>query len=184
MSLTPCGMVAEKPQAPLRIFGSESNPLDGIDSSADLDGIARSLSAWIPSARQGISLCLYGPGPGKSDYARYLARRMGRTVVLRRGPDLLLGERAGGPERSLAAAFREAEDTDALLLFEEADAFLRRPGGASRSREPSRAGFLQRLEAFQGVVVCTTDLVEELDPVALRRFVFQIEFRRPPAPAD
>lgn len=35
---------------------------------------------------------------------------------------------------------------------------------------------LQQLESYRGLVVCTTNLLRDLDPAALRRFIFKIEF--------
>ena len=36
--------------------------------------------------------------------------------------------------------------------------------------------FLQRLETYRGVVICTTNLVEDLDQAAMRRFPFKVRF--------
>jgi SpoVK/Ycf46/Vps4 family AAA+-type ATPase len=65
-----------------------------------------------------------------------------------------------------------------VLLFDEADSFLRDRERAVRSWEVTRVNeFLQQLEAFRGVVACTTNLMDDLDPAALRRFVFKVRFR-------
>ncbi len=132
---------------------------------------------WTPGAG-GISLCLYGPpGTGKSAYVRYLAWRMGRPVVARRGSDLL-GSFLGETERAIADAFREAEATGAVLLFDEVDALLRDRRGATHGWELSVVDeVLQQLESFGGVVACTTNLWDEIDPAALRRFLFKVELK-------
>jgi SpoVK/Ycf46/Vps4 family AAA+-type ATPase len=160
------------------VFDGASYRLDAVNSSADLAGIADKLADWRPGRGLGISLCLYGPsGTGKSEYVKYLAHRMGRPIVCRRVSDIM-SMWVGQSERAIAEAFREAEDDDAVLLFDEADSFLRDRRTAQRSWEASLVNeFLQQLESFRGVVACTTNLWRELDEASLRRFVFKIEFR-------
>jgi transitional endoplasmic reticulum ATPase len=146
-------------------------------SPTDLGALAEQLAGFVPGDGPGLSLCLYGPpGTGKSEYVRYLAQRMGRSLVLRRCSDLL-SMWVGGTEQRLAEAFREARDEGAVLLFDEADSFLRDRRLARQSWELTQTNeFLQQLEEFSGVVACTTNLMEELDPASLRRFVFKIRF--------
>jgi transitional endoplasmic reticulum ATPase len=83
----------------------------------------------------------------------------------------------GETEKAIARAFAEAEADDAVLLFDEADSFLSDRTGAVRSWEVSQVNeFLQQLESFRGVCACTTNLVDDLDQAALRRFVFKVPF--------
>jgi SpoVK/Ycf46/Vps4 family AAA+-type ATPase len=84
----------------------------------------------------------------------------------------------GETEKAIRGAFAEAEREDGVLLFDEADSFLRSRAGAVRSWEVTQVNeFLQQLECFPGVVACTTNLWDTLDEAAMRRFVFKIEFR-------
>jgi len=65
-----------------------------------------------------------------------------------------------------------------VLLFDEADSWLRDRRSAVRSWEVTQVNeFLQQLESHQGLVICTTNLWNELDQAALRRFQFKVEFR-------
>jgi SpoVK/Ycf46/Vps4 family AAA+-type ATPase len=147
------------------------------NSPTDLSALAEQLASFQPGSGPGLSLCLYGPpGTGKSEYVRHLAQRMGRTLVLRRCSDIL-SMWVGGTEQQLAEAFREARDEGAVLLFDEADSFLRDRRLARQSWEVTHTNeFLQQLEEFPGIVACTTNLVEDLDPASLRRFVFKLRF--------
>ena len=131
----------------------------------------------LPARRPVLSLCLYGPpGTGKSQYVRHLADRMGRSLVVRRCSDVL-SMWVGGTERALADAFREAREEGAVLLFDEADSFLRDRRLARQSWEVTHTNeLLQQLDEFPGVVACTTNLIDELDPASLRRFVFKLRF--------
>lgn len=160
------------------LFDASAYRLDALNAKEDLVALADSLATWQPNDGPGLSLCLYGPpGTGKSEFAKYLAHRMGRRVVYRRVSDIQ-SMWVGEAEKNIARAFREAEADDALLLFDEADSFLRDRRGAEHSWEVSQVNeFLQQLEAFRGVVVCTSNLWANLDAASLRRFVFKVEFR-------
>lgn len=160
----------------LQAFDSGHYRLDAVSTPADLGALASRLEAWRPNDG-GISLCLHGPsGTGKSELVKYLAWRMGRPLLVKRVSDLQ-SPWVGVCERNIAEAFREAEDDGAVLLFDEADSFLRDRRGAERSWEVSQVNeFLQQLEATAGIVACTTNLFRELDQAALRRFVFKIPF--------
>jgi SpoVK/Ycf46/Vps4 family AAA+-type ATPase len=147
------------------------------NSATDLEALAGRLVGLGPGTSPALSLCLYGPpGTGKSEYVRHLARLTDRPLLLRRCSDLL-SMWVGATERRIAEAFREAREEGALLLLDEADSFLRDRRRAQHSWEVTHTNeLLQQLEAFPGIVACTTNLVEELDQASLRRFVFKIRF--------
>ncbi len=159
----------------VRRFQPESYRLDAVACRQPLAPLVDRLAEWKPG-EGGLSLCLYGPpGTGKSELVKYLAWRMGRRVVHKRVSDIL-SKWVGEAEKNIAQAFDEAREDDAVLLFDEADSFLRDRREAVRSWEVSLVNeFLQQLEAFEGVVACTTNLWHEIDQAALRRFVFKLE---------
>ena len=152
--------------------------LDILNTTVDLPAVADRLSRWRPGDGPGVSFCLYGlPGTGKSELVRYLARRAGRPLHRHPASDLL-SMWVGGTEKRISAAFRNAEKEGAVLLFDEADSFLRDRRAAMHSWEVTQVNeFLQQLEAFRGIVACTTNLKDDLDAASLRRFVFKIELR-------
>jgi SpoVK/Ycf46/Vps4 family AAA+-type ATPase len=160
------------------VFDPTSYRLDLLGCREDLAALADEISRFVPGPGPGVSLCLYGPpGTGKSELVKYLAWRCGRPLVYRRASDLV-SPYVGVTEQNLAAAFDEARQDGSVLLFDEADSFLRDRRGAVRSWEVSQVNeFLQQLEAFQGIVACTTNLMADLDQAALRRFVFKLELR-------
>jgi SpoVK/Ycf46/Vps4 family AAA+-type ATPase len=123
------------------------------------------------------SLCFYGPpGSGKTALAEHLAQALGRPLLVRQASDLL-SKYLGETEQNMAAMFREAESEGAVLLLDEADSFLQDRRGAQRSYEVSEVNeMLQGMERFRGIFVCTTNLMDRLDPAALRRFSFKIQF--------
>lgn len=141
-------------------------------ASADLNVIA----AGIAASGAG-RLCLHGPpGTGKTAFGHWLAERLDRRVLLKRASDLdspFVGEM----ERNLAKAFEEAAAEDAVLQIDEVDSFLRHRADAQRSWEVSRVNeFLTQLESFDGVFVASTNLVDAIDPAAMRRFDHMILF--------
>lgn len=159
-------------------FDPEAYRIDVLNASEDVGALVERLAKIAPTAKPGLSLCLYGPpGTGKSELVRHLAWRMGRRLVYRRVSDIQ-SMWVGEAEKNIAEAFREAEADDSLLLFDEADSFLRDRREALRSWEVTQVNeFLQQLEAFRGVVACTTNLWQDLDAASLRRFVFKIELK-------
>ena len=64
-----------------------------------------------------------------------------------------------------------------MLLLDEADSFLRSRRMAERHYEVSEVNeMLQGMERFGGLFICTTNLFEDLDEAALRRFTFKLRF--------
>ena len=170
-------VLGEEPPA-RQITPSSGYLFEANETSCDLQALAERLSAWRPGEGPGVSLCLYGPpGTGKSEFVHHLAKRMGRPVILKRVSDIL-SMWVGKAEQNLAASFADAERDKAVLLFDEADSFLRDRRTARNSWEVTQVNeFLQQLERFRGVIACTTNLYRNLDQAALRRFVFKVEFK-------
>jgi SpoVK/Ycf46/Vps4 family AAA+-type ATPase len=162
------------------VFEPSGYRLDSLHCAEDLAALAEQLVTFREGASPGVSLCLYGPpGTGKSEFVKYLAWRCQRPLVYRRVSDLV-SPYVGVTEKNIASAFEEARNDGALLLFDEADSFLRDRKGAQYAWQVTEVNeFLQQLEIFPGLVACTTNLWRELDEAALRRFVFKLEFRFP-----
>jgi SpoVK/Ycf46/Vps4 family AAA+-type ATPase len=129
-------------------------------------------------ARGHGTLCFYGaPGTGKTALAEHLARQLERPLMIRRASDLV-SKFVGETEQQMAAMFREAEAEKAVLLLDEADSFLQDRRGAQRTYEVTEVNeMLQGMERYNGIFVCTTNLIESLDQAALRRFTFKIQFK-------
>jgi SpoVK/Ycf46/Vps4 family AAA+-type ATPase len=84
----------------------------------------------------------------------------------------------GETEQQMAAMFREAEAEKAVLLLDEADSFLQDRRGAQRTYEVTEVNeMLQGMERYNGIFICTTNLLDRLDQAALRRFTFKIKFK-------
>jgi SpoVK/Ycf46/Vps4 family AAA+-type ATPase len=143
-----------------------------LNADADLaaleTGLVRSRSA---------RLCLYGPpGTGKSAFGRWLAQRLGMPLLLKSASDMM-SKWVGDSEKAIAAAFRQAEREGALLMIDEVDSFLRDRDGARHTWEVTCVNeMLTRMESFSGVFIASTNLMDGIDPAALRRFDMKIRF--------
>ncbi len=145
-------------------------------------GIARMVQAL--QVRGHGTLCFYGPpGTGKTALAEHIASTLAQPLHIRQASDLM-SKYVGETEQNMAAMFREAEAENAILLLDEADSFLQDRRGAQRSHEVSEVNeMLQGMERFNGIFICTTNLMDRIDQAALRRFTFKIQFQ-PLTPAQ
>ena len=123
------------------------------------------------------SLCFYGPpGTGKTTLGEHIAKALSCELMVK-SVSTLMSKWLGDTEKAIAQAFDEAEDMGAVLLLDEADSFLMDRRGAHRSWEVTQTNeFLFRMERFNGVFICTTNLFKELDQAVLRRFDFKVGF--------
>jgi SpoVK/Ycf46/Vps4 family AAA+-type ATPase len=124
------------------------------------------------------TLCFYGPpGTGKTALAEYIAKALDRPLMIRQASDIM-SKYVGETEANMAKMFEEAQTEGAVLLLDEADSFMRSRRLAERNYEISEVNeMLQGMERFSGVFICTTNLFQELDEAALRRFTFKIQFK-------
>ena len=123
------------------------------------------------------SLCFHGaPGTGKTALAEHIAAALQRPLMIRQASDIA-SKYVGETEQNMARMFDEAQTEGAVLLLDEADSFLRSRRLAERHYEVTEVNeMLQGMERFGGVFVCTTNLFEDLDEAALRRFTFKLRF--------
>ena len=132
--------------------------------------------AGLNKKHQG-TFCFYGPaGTGKSELARHIADELDMPCVVRRASDIL-SMWVGGSEKNIARMFAEARQQEALLVLDEADSFLADRRDARHSWEVTQVNeLLTQMEAFNGIFICTTNLMERLDVASLRRFAFKVKF--------
>ena len=124
------------------------------------------------------TLCFHGPpGTGKTALAEHIAQALQRPLLVRQASDLM-SKYVGETEQNMAKMFEEAQTENAVLLLDEADSFLRSRQRAERTYEVTEVNeMLQGMERFGGLFICTTNLFDELDEAALRRFTFKVRFK-------
>lgn len=125
-----------------------------------------------------VRMLFYGlSGIGKTEFARYISESLGKELLLKRASDIF-DKYVGGTEQNIAAAFEEAARNDQILLFDEADSFFSDRKNAERNFERTQVNeFLTQLEEFPGIVICTTNLRNIMDPAMLRRFHITVDFK-------
>ena len=161
-----------KPKIEPLVLGKANYNLDYVACN---DNIHR-ISEGLKRSKKG-RICCYGPpGTGKTAWAAWLAEQLDMPLLLRQGSDLL-NPYVGGTEQNIAQAFEQAKADNALLVLDEVDTFLFSREGANRSWERSQVNeMLTQIERFEGLMVVSTNLIEVLDPAALRRFDLKLKF--------
>lgn len=150
---------------------------------------ARVYEAWGFASKSGrglgISALFSGPsGTGKTMAAEVLARQL-QIDLYRIDLSAMVSKYIGETEKNLRVVFDAAEDGGAILLFDEADALFGKRGEVKDSHDRYAnvevSYLLQRVEAYHGLAILTTNMHDALDPAFLRRIRFAIEFPFPDA---
>ncbi|MFF6784371.1 AAA family ATPase [Streptomyces sp. NPDC012510] len=147
----------------------------------------RVLGDWRLSAGGGRGRGVLGlfageSGTGKTLSAEVVAAELGLdlyVVQLSSVVDKYVGE----TEKNLERIFTEADRTDAVLLFDEADAVFGKRSEVSSSNDKyanmESAYLLQRLESFDGIALLTTNLRANIDEAFTRRLDLVVDFPFP-----
>jgi len=124
-----------------------------------------------------------GPsGTGKTMAARAVAAALG-LPAFRVDLAAMVSKYIGETEKNLERLFAAAEETDALLFFDEADAIFGQRSEVSDAHDRyanlETSYLLQRLESFDGLSVLATNLAQNMDDAFLRRIDVVVEFPAP-----
>jgi len=134
----------------------------------------------------GISALFAGPsGTGKTMAAEVLANQL-RLDLYRIDLSSVMSKYIGETEKNLRRVFDAAEESGAILLFDEADAMFGKRSEVKDSHDRYAnievSYLLQRMEAYRGLAILTTNMRSALDPAFLRRLRFVVQFPFPDAP--
>jgi transitional endoplasmic reticulum ATPase len=134
-------------------------------------------SACADAPVNNMNVLLFGPpGTGKTEFAKYIARRLNRRLVVKQASDWLSCW-VGDTEHRIRQAFHEAEKDKSILFVDEADSFLYNREGAVRSWEVTQVNeLLCNMEKFKGLLICSTNFKKIVDSAAIRRFGIKLEF--------
>jgi ATPase family associated with various cellular activities (AAA) len=132
---------------------------------------------------RGLTALFQGqPGTGKTLVAGVIARELGLDLYQ---VDLskVMSKWIGETERNLSTIFDAAEDGQVILLFDEADSlFAKRTEVRSSNDRYANLEvnyLLQRLDAFEGIAILTTNIGNSIDPAFKRRLSFRLSFPFP-----
>jgi hypothetical protein len=134
----------------------------------------------------GISALFHGQsGTGKTLAAEILARDL-RLDLFRIDLSQIVSKYIGETEKNLRTIFDAAENTGAVLLFDEADALFGKRSEVRDSHDRYAnievSYLLQRVECYRGLAILTTNLRAALDTAFLRRISFFVNFPFPDQP--
>ncbi|MCX6072936.1 MAG: ATP-binding protein [Campylobacterales bacterium] len=171
---------------------STEKTLQNLMRQLDKEVISR-LHQWgVKDKKAGIDarIIFYGPpGTGKTLTAHSLSRSLKRQV-LSFDCSKILSMYIGESEKNVRKIFDTYADltrqtkTEPILLLNEADQFLAsRSAGVGSSADQMHNQmqniFLEQIEKFQGILIATTNLLENIDKAFSRRFNYKIEFKKP-----
>jgi SpoVK/Ycf46/Vps4 family AAA+-type ATPase len=133
----------------------------------------------------GVSALFTGvSGTGKTMAAEVLSRHL-RLDLYRVDLSSVVSKYIGETEKNLKQVFDAAEDGGVLLLFDEADALFGKRSEVRDSHDRYaniEVGYLlQRMEAYQGLAILTTNLKSSMDTAFQRRLRFTVSFPFPDA---
>lgn len=159
------------------------------DVAAHVRRRAQVYNAWGfagKSARGlGISALFAGAsGTGKTTAAEVLAHEL-RLDLYRIDLSAVVSKYIGETEKNLRRIFDAAEAGGTILLFDEADALFGKRSDVKDSHDRYAnievSYLLQRMEAYRGLAILTTNLKNALDTAFLRRIRFIVQFPFPDA---
>lgn len=133
----------------------------------------------------GISALFAGvSGTGKTMSAEVLANEL-MLELYRIDLSQVVSKYIGETEKNLRRVFDAAEESSAILLFDEADALFGKRSEVKDSHDRYAnveiSYLLQRMEDYRGLAILTTNMKEALDQAFLRRIRFVIQFPFPDA---
>jgi ATP-dependent 26S proteasome regulatory subunit len=137
------------------------------------------------SLGKGLSVLFAGPsGTGKTMAAEIIAATLGLELY-KIDLSSVVSKYIGDTEKNLARIFTEAETSNAILFFDEADALFGKRSDVKDSHDRYaniEIGYLlQRMEEYDGVVVLATNFRKNMDEAFVRRLQFTVEFPFPNA---
>ena len=169
-----------------------SETLQNLMRQVDKEVIGCLVEWGIKDKKSGIDarIIFYGhAGTGKTMTAYSLAKSLKRQV-LAFDCSKILSMYVGESEKNVRKIFdtfydlSEKTKSEPILLLNEADQFLgsRSSGvtsGADQMHNQMQNIFLEQIENFKGMLIATTNLLENIDKAFSRRFNYKIEFKKP-----
>ena len=137
----------------------------------------------LMSRGKGLTVLFSGPpGTGKTMAAEVIANAL-QMDLYRIDLAGVVSKYIGETEKNLSRIFREAEYSDAILFFDEADALFGKRSEVKDAHDRYANieinYLLQQIENFEGVVVLATNMRQHLDEAFLRRMQVVVEFPIP-----
>jgi hypothetical protein len=121
-------------------------------------------------------------GTGKTLSAEILAHELGLDLY-RVDLSCVVSKYIGETEKNLSRVFDDAQESNAILFFDEADALIGKRSEVKDAHDRYAnieiSYLLQRVEEYEGAIILATNLSNNIDDAFLRRMHFSIEFPFP-----
>jgi len=166
------------PEGEIRLLRQVAAQVRGRFTVYDTWGFASRCSRGL-----GISALFTGAsGTGKTMAAEVLAQDL-KLDLYRIDLSSVVNKYIGETEKNLRRIFDAAEDSGVILLFDEADALFGKRSEVRDSHDRYAnievSYLLQRMEAYRGLAVLTSNMKSALDQAFLRRIRFVVQFPMP-----
>jgi ATP-dependent 26S proteasome regulatory subunit len=135
------------------------------------------------SLGKGLNVLFGGPpGTGKTMAADIIAGELGLDLY-KIDLSMVVSKYIGETEKNLNRIFSEAETSNSIVFFDEADALFGKRSEVRDSHDRYAnveiAYLLQKMEEYEGIVILATNLRQHLDEAFVRRMHFTLEFPLP-----
>lgn len=168
------------------------------DATATLNDLSKHLKhasrvnrdwGWAAKSERGLGTAALFAGPsgtGKTLAAEILANEL-KLDLFRIDLSQVVSKYIGETEKNLSRIFAAAEDSGGILLFDEADALFGKRSEVKDSHDRYAnvevSYLLQRMEAYRGLAILTTNQRSAVDQAFLRRLRYVVTFPFPNAEA-
>ncbi len=168
------------PEDPLALLREIINTVRGRPKVLDTWGVGQKLAS-----SRGVTVLFSGPpGTGKTMAAEIIADELGLDLY-KIDLSTVVSKYIGETEKNIERIFQEAERSNAILFFDEADALFGKRSEVRDSHDRYAnieiSYLLQRMEAYDGVTILATNLRGNLDEAFTRRLQFAVNFPFPEA---
>lgn len=135
------------------------------------------------ASSSGVAILFAGqPGTGKTMGAEIIALELGLDLY-KIDLSTIVSKYIGETEKNISKIFEEAETSNAILFFDEADALFGKRSEVRDSHDRYAnieiSYLLQRMEAYDGITILATNMRSNLDEAFTRRLHFIVEFPFP-----
>jgi AAA+ superfamily predicted ATPase len=132
---------------------------------------------------KGLIALFSGPsGTGKTMSAEIIANELGLDLF-KINLSAVVSKYIGETEKNLERIFTEAQDSDAILFFDEADALFGKRSEVKDAHDRyaniETAYLLQRTEEYNGLVILASNIKKNMDEAFIRRIHFLVDFPFP-----
>lgn len=136
------------------------------------------------ASQDGLAVNLYGPpGTGKTMAAHAISDALHKSMIYVDYAEIE-SKYVGETSKNLSRLFQTANEQDAVIFFDEADALLSKrvtnmTSATDVSVNQTRSVLLNLLNQYKGVILFATNFIQNFDAAFLRRIKYHIQFHLP-----